>query len=64
MALLTLAAMLAVLGASGQGDGSQPSRRVSTFSIVTRDPSNGDLRVAVQSKFRNVRVRPKKGPMP
>ncbi len=30
--------------------------RVSTFSIVARDPSNGDLGVAVQSKFPNVRV--------
>jgi uncharacterized Ntn-hydrolase superfamily protein len=29
---------------------------VSTFSIVARDPSNGDLGVAVQSKFPNVRV--------
>ena len=32
------------------------SRLVSTFSIVARDPSNGDLGVAVQSKFPNVRV--------
>ncbi len=30
--------------------------RVSTFSIVARDPGNGDLGVAVQSKFPNVRV--------
>ena len=30
--------------------------RVSTFSIVARDPANGDLGVAVQSKFPNVRV--------
>jgi uncharacterized Ntn-hydrolase superfamily protein len=29
---------------------------ISTFSIVARDPSNGDLGVAVQSKFPNVRV--------
>jgi len=29
---------------------------VSTFSIVARDPGNGDLGVAVQSKFPNVRV--------
>jgi hypothetical protein len=29
---------------------------VSTFSIVARDPANGDLGVAVQSKFPNVRV--------
>jgi len=28
----------------------------STFSIVARDPANGDLGVAVQSKFPNVRV--------
>src|SRR6266567_3176311 len=32
------------------------SRLVATFSIVARDPSNGDLGVAVQSKFPNVRV--------
>lgn len=31
-------------------------RLVATFSIVARDPSNGDLGVAVQSKFPNVRV--------
>ncbi|MGH9367107.1 MAG: DUF1028 domain-containing protein [Thermoanaerobaculia bacterium] len=30
--------------------------RISTFSIVARDPANGDLGVAVQSKFPNVRV--------
>jgi uncharacterized Ntn-hydrolase superfamily protein len=29
---------------------------VSTFSIAARDPANGDLGVAVQSKFPNVRV--------
>ena len=33
-----------------------PGRLVSTFSIVARDPANGDLGVAVQSKFPNVRV--------
>jgi uncharacterized Ntn-hydrolase superfamily protein len=33
-----------------------PAPRVATFSIVARDPSNGDLGVAVQSKFPNVRV--------
>src|SRR5512132_1886665 len=33
-----------------------PTRLVSTFSIVARDPANGDLGVAVQSKFPNVRV--------
>lgn len=33
-----------------------PTPRVSTFSIVARDPANGDLGVAVQSKFPNVRV--------
>ncbi len=32
-----------------------PSPLVSTFSIVARDPANGDLGVAVQSKFPNVR---------
>jgi uncharacterized Ntn-hydrolase superfamily protein len=31
-------------------------RVISTFSIVARDPANGDLGVAVQSKFPNVRV--------
>lgn len=30
--------------------------RAGTFSIVARDPGNGDLGVAVQSKFPNVRV--------
>jgi uncharacterized Ntn-hydrolase superfamily protein len=33
-----------------------PNPIVSTFSIVARDPANGDLGVAVQSKFPNVRV--------
>ncbi|MFN2386633.1 MAG: DUF1028 domain-containing protein [Thermoanaerobaculia bacterium] len=33
-----------------------PTSVVATFSIVARDPSNGDLGVAVQSKFPNVRV--------
>jgi len=33
-----------------------PGPLVSTFSIVARDPVNGDLGVAVQSKFPNVRV--------
>jgi uncharacterized Ntn-hydrolase superfamily protein len=33
-----------------------PARLVATFSIVARDPANGDLGVAVQSKFPNVRV--------
>jgi len=33
-----------------------PNPHVSTFSIVARDPANGDLGVAVQSKFPNVRV--------
>jgi uncharacterized Ntn-hydrolase superfamily protein len=33
-----------------------PTRLVCTFSIVARDPANGDLGVAVQSKFPNVRV--------
>jgi uncharacterized Ntn-hydrolase superfamily protein len=34
----------------------RPAPLVSTFSIVARDPANGDLGVAVQSKFPNVRV--------
>jgi len=33
-----------------------PPLRVATFSIAARDPANGDLGVAVQSKFPNVRV--------
>jgi uncharacterized Ntn-hydrolase superfamily protein len=33
-----------------------PPSRVATFSIAARDPANGDLGVAVQSKFPNVRV--------
>jgi len=44
-----LAALLAVALAA-------PPPLVSTFSIVARDPVNGDLGVAVQSKFPNVRV--------
>jgi uncharacterized Ntn-hydrolase superfamily protein len=51
---LTLAAL--VLLPPGAGRTAPSARLVSTFSIVARDPSNGDLGVAVQSKFPNVRV--------
>jgi uncharacterized Ntn-hydrolase superfamily protein len=52
---------LAVLGISTLAPPRLPfsvsrSPLVSTFSIVARDPANGDLGVAVQSKFPNVRV--------
>ena len=36
--------------------GTTPLLRAGTFSIVARDSANGDLGVAVQSKFPNVRV--------
>jgi uncharacterized Ntn-hydrolase superfamily protein len=55
--------LLAMLGAGPVGPSPFPSPvsrfpafHVSTFSIVARDPGNGDLGVAVQSKFPNVRV--------
>jgi uncharacterized Ntn-hydrolase superfamily protein len=53
--LLSLAALRTPLTVHGLRLTS-PSRLVATFSIVARDPSNGDLGVAVQSKFPNVRV--------
>ncbi len=55
---MTTAFSLAVLLLLPQG-AQRPApdgRLVSTFSIVARDPSNGDLGVAVQSKFPNVRA--------
>lgn len=57
---LSHAAMLLLLAGHGSpltAHGARlPAHVVSTFSIVARDPSNGDLGVAVQSKFPNVRV--------
>jgi len=47
-------ALVAVLAAALASPASTP--RIATFSIVARDPANGDLGVAVQSKFPNVRV--------
>ncbi len=46
--------LVAVLAAALVSPASTP--RIATFSIVARDPANGDLGVAVQSKFPNVRV--------
>jgi len=46
--------LVAVLAAALASPASTP--RIATFSIVARDPANGDLGVAVQSKFPNVRV--------
>ena len=43
-------------GPRSSGSATEPPRRVATFSIAARDPANGDLGVAVQSKFPNVRV--------
>jgi uncharacterized Ntn-hydrolase superfamily protein len=52
-----LALAIHPLAALGPASAVSPPRpRVATFSIVARDPSNGDLGVAVQSKFPNVRV--------
>lgn len=61
---LSLAVMAFALAAGGRESLVSPSdcrlpappRLVSTFSIVARDPANGDLGVAVQSKFPNVRA--------
>jgi uncharacterized Ntn-hydrolase superfamily protein len=54
------AALLLAAGLTGATPSAQrpaPSAfLISTFSIAARDPSNGDLGVAVQSKFPNVRV--------
>ena len=48
---------LALLRMTSDGSSlATPSPRVSTFSIAARDPANGDLGVAVQSKFPNVRA--------
>jgi uncharacterized Ntn-hydrolase superfamily protein len=57
MTLLALALVLGQALESGTSPVSRlPSPVVSTFSIVARDPANGDLGVAVQSKFPNVRA--------
>ena len=50
--MIVLAALVGLALAAPPPD----SPLVSTFSIVARDPGNGDLGVAVQSKFPNVRV--------
>ena len=54
-------ALLALIGPAAPGDppaarGLPAARLVATFSIVASDPVSGDLGVAVQSKFPNVRV--------
>ena len=44
--------LLTFAGAESQpSDSTAPDRPITTFSIVGRDPENGDLGVAVQSKF-------------
>ena len=51
------AAAALALAAAGFAPPAAPTRPlVSTFSIVAVDPDNGDLGVAVQSKFPNVRA--------
>jgi uncharacterized Ntn-hydrolase superfamily protein len=54
--MITTIAAFAAAGLLAAPPDSSPGRLVATFSIVARDPSNGDLGVAVQSKFPNVRV--------
>jgi uncharacterized Ntn-hydrolase superfamily protein len=57
MALLALALTTLIGASSPESRVPSPDPRViATFSIVARDPANGDLGVAVQSKFPNVRV--------
>src|SRR6266567_765948 len=56
IALLGLAAISLGGAPSPESRVPSPGPLVSTFSIVARDPANGDLGVAVQSKFPNVRV--------
>jgi uncharacterized Ntn-hydrolase superfamily protein len=53
--VLALAVLLATDSSPESPVPGPGSRLVSTFSIVARDPANGDLGVAVQSKFPNVR---------
>jgi uncharacterized Ntn-hydrolase superfamily protein len=47
--------IVAAAGSEGTLGDPAPVKIVSTFSIVAFDPDNGDLGVAVQSKFPNVR---------
>ena len=54
--MITTIAAIAAAGMLAGTPDTAPGRLVATFSIVARDPSNGDFGVAVQSKFRNVRV--------
>jgi uncharacterized Ntn-hydrolase superfamily protein len=56
MSVVLLLALLQVGSGSPSPDSRVVTPLVSTFSIVARDPANGDLGVAVQSKFPNVRV--------
>jgi uncharacterized Ntn-hydrolase superfamily protein len=56
MSVVLLLALLQVGSPSPSPDSRVATPLVSTFSIVARDPANGDLGVAVQSKFPNVRV--------
>ena len=56
MFVVLLLALLQVGSRSPSPDSRVVTPLVSTFSIVARDPANGDLGVAVQSKFPNVRV--------
>jgi len=48
-------AVLIILGITLNVQSEKPKKVVSTFSIVAYDPESGDLGVAVQSKFPNVR---------
>jgi len=48
--------LLSIMLTVAVGISPAPVPRAATFSIVARDPANGDLGVAVQSKFPNVRV--------
>jgi uncharacterized Ntn-hydrolase superfamily protein len=57
MRLLNIALAVILSGASPPAFRlAPPGPLVSTFSIAARDPANGDLGVAVQSKFPNVRA--------
>lgn len=56
MSVVLLLALLQVGSRSPSPDSRFATPLVSTFSIVARDPASGDLGVAVQSKFPNVRV--------
>jgi uncharacterized Ntn-hydrolase superfamily protein len=59
MAFFLVSALSMALASADAAPATRPGvagRLVSTFSIVARDPANGDLGVAVQSKFPNVRA--------